>query len=227
MSSIISINNVKKVFGIGENEFHALKGISLNVNENEFVSLMGCSGSGKSTLMNIIACLDSPTEGKYLLKDKDVSVMDDNDLALIRNNEIGIVFQTFNLLGKKTAWENVALPLVYSNINKDERYQRATSMLEKVGLKDKTESRPNQMSGGQIQRVAIARALINNPSLLLADEPTGNLDSQTSHEIMDLFTEINQQGNTIIMVTHENDIARYTQRIISLQDGLIISNNTK
>jgi putative ABC transport system ATP-binding protein len=227
MSTIISIKDVKKTFGTGENTFHALKGISLTVEENEFVSLMGSSGSGKSTLMNIIACLDSPSAGEYHLKNKDVSVLNDNELALIRNNEIGIVFQTFNLLGKKTAWENVALPLVYADIDKEERYQRAIAMLEKVGLKDKAESKPNQMSGGQIQRVAIARALINNPSLLLADEPTGNLDSATSREIMDLFTELNQQGNTIIMVTHEEDIAKYTQRIIYLQDGLITSTDLK
>jgi putative ABC transport system ATP-binding protein len=225
MSEIINISNVRKTFGFRDNEFHALKGVSLQVQKNEFVALMGSSGSGKSTLMNIISCLDTPTEGSYFLNGQDVSCMNDDDLALVRNNEIGIVFQTFNLLNKKSAWENVALPLVYANIDKDERFERALAMLDKVGLKSKAESKPSQMSGGQIQRVAVARALINNPSLLLADEPTGNLDSTTSYEIMDLFTELHQQGNTILMVTHEDDIANYTQRIIRLQDGLILTNN--
>ena len=224
MSSIISIKNIKKVFGEGENAFKALKGVSLDVKKNEFISLMGGSGSGKSTLINIIACLDSPSEGIYFLNNTDVEQLDDDELAKLRNEEIGIVFQNFNLLPKKKAWENVALPLVYSKVEKEERYDRALLMLDKVGLKSKSESKPNQMSGGQIQRVAIARALINNPSLILADEPTGNLDSETSFEIMQLFTELHQQGNTIVMVTHEKVISDYTQRVVLLHDGFIHSN---
>lgn len=224
MSGVIKINNIKKAYGEGANLFHALKGVSLEVLENEFVALMGSSGSGKSTLMNIISCLDTPTEGSYYLNDKDVSNMDDDALAQIRNKEIGIVFQSFNLLAKKNAWENVSLPLIYAGVDKDESYGRALQMLDKVGLKAKAFSKPNEMSGGQVQRVAIARALINNPSLLLADEPTGNLDSKTSLDIMELFTELHQQGNTIVMVTHEDDIAQYAQRVVHLQDGLISKN---
>ena len=201
----------------------ALKSVSISINKGEYVAFMGPSGSGKSTLMNIIGCLDSPTGGTYILNGKDVSDMSENDLAETRNKEIGFVFQTFNLLPRQSSLENVALPLIYAGFGKTARTERAQEVLASVGLGDRSHHKPNELSGGQRQRVAIARALVNNPSILLADEPTGNLDSKTSYEIMELFEEIHAKGNTIIMVTHEEDIAQYAHRIIRLRDGLVES----
>lgn len=201
----------------------ALKTISISINKGEYVAFMGPSGSGKSTLMNIIGCLDSPTGGSYTLNGKDVSDMSENELAEIRNKEIGFVFQTFNLLPRQSSLENVALPLIYAGFNKTARTERAQSVLESVGLGERSHHKPNELSGGQRQRVAVARALVNTPSILLADEPTGNLDTKTSYEIMELFEDIHAQGNTIIMVTHEEDIAQYAHRIIRLRDGLVES----
>jgi putative ABC transport system ATP-binding protein len=195
--------------------------------KNDYVALMGPSGSGKSTLMNILGCLDTPTSGKYILNGKDVSKMPDNDLAEVRNKEIGFVFQQFNLLPRLSAIENVALPLIYAGVNKKERTERALESLKKVGLADRGHHKSNELSGGQIQRVAIARALVNNPSILLADEPTGNLDSKTSIEVMDIFGKIQEAGNTVILVTHEEDIANYAKRIVRLKDGVIESDNRK
>jgi putative ABC transport system ATP-binding protein len=200
---------------------HALKKIDLDIQRGEYVALMGPSGSGKSTLMNVIGCLDTPSQGEYWLNDKEVSKMSDVDLSKVRNDEIGFVFQTFNLLTRLTALDNVALPLVYAGIPLKERNERAAETLNKVGLGDRFHHKPNELSGGQRQRVAVARALINNPSLLLADEPTGNLDTQTSHEIMALFEEIHAAGNTIVLVTHEEDIAKHAKKIVRLRDGLI------
>lgn len=220
-NSLISLEQINKTYVLGEQTVHALKGVDLKIQKGEYLALMGPSGSGKSTLMNIIGCLDSPTSGKYWLNGKEVSQMSDSDLSEVRNTEIGFVFQTFNLLNRLTAIENVALPLVYAGVPVSERIQRAQFVLEKVGLKDRMKHKPNELSGGQRQRVAVARALINNPSLLLADEPTGNLDTKTSHEIMALFNEIHESGNTIVLVTHEEDIANHARNIVRMRDGII------
>ncbi len=227
MSSIIHLDNIQKSYFMGNQAIPVLKGINLDIFKNEYVALMGPSGSGKSTLMNILGCLDSPTSGAYILNGKDVSKMPDNDLAEVRNKEIGFVFQQFNLLPRLSAAENVALPLVYAGVSKKERIDRSMAVLEKVGLADRSHHKPNELSGGQIQRVAIARALVNNPAIILADEPTGNLDSKTSVEVMEIFAKIQEGGNTVILVTHEEDIAKYAKRIVRLRDGMIESDNTK
>lgn len=220
---VIALRGITRNFPLGTEVVKVLKGIDLNINRNEYVALMGPSGSGKSTLMNLIGCLDTPTAGEYILNQQDVSKLNDNELADIRNAEIGFVFQTFNLLPRSTALDNVALPLVYAGKPKNEREARAREVLEMVGLGDRMDHRPNQLSGGQRQRVAVARALVNHPSIILADEPTGNLDTKTSLDIMGLFQEIHEKGNTIILVTHEEDIARHAHRIVRLRDGLIES----
>jgi len=227
MQSIIHLDNIRKSYFMGSHSLEVLKGISLDIFRNEYVALMGPSGSGKSTLMNILGCLDTPTSGTYVLNGSDVSKMSDDDLADVRNKEIGFVFQQFNLLPRLSAAENVALPLVYAGTSKKERTERAMEALRKVGLADRSHHRPNEMSGGQIQRVAIARALVNNPSLLLADEPTGNLDTKTSKEVMEIFSNIQASGNTVVLVTHEEDIAAYAKRIVRLRDGNIESDNPK
>ncbi len=219
--ALISLHNIRKTYVLGAQTVHALKKIDLEIQRGEYVALMGPSGSGKSTLMNVIGCLDTPSQGEYWLNDKEVSKMSDVELSKVRNDEIGFVFQTFNLLTRLTALENVALPLVYAGIPIKERNERAAETLNKVGLGDRFHHKPNELSGGQRQRVAVARALINNPSLLLADEPTGNLDTQTSHEIMALFEEIHAAGNTIVLVTHEEDIAKHAKKIVRLRDGVI------
>lgn len=224
-NTLIDIKDIKRDFQLGNETINVLKGIDLQINKGEYVALMGPSGSGKSTLMNILGCLDTPTSGTYILNNKDVSQMHDDDLAEIRNKEIGFVFQTFNLLPRTTALDNVALPMVYAGYSKAERNERAKEVLTQVGLSDRMDHQPNQLSGGQRQRVAVARALVNKPSIILADEPTGNLDSKTSVEIMNLFNDIHKNGNTVILVTHEEDIARYAHRIIRLKDGLIESDN--
>lgn len=218
---IIEIKDISKIYEIGTEVVRALRSITLDINKNEYVALMGPSGSGKSTLMNILGCLDTPSGGEYILNGKDVSRLEDDDLAEIRNIEIGFVFQTFNLLPRYSALENVALPLIYAGVNKKDRLERAEEVLNQVNLGDRIHHKPNELSGGQRQRVAVARALVNRPSIILADEPTGNLDSKTSYEIMGLFEEIQKQGNTVILVTHEEDIAQYAKRIIRLRDGLI------
>ncbi|NNV57866.1 ABC transporter ATP-binding protein [Limnovirga soli] len=227
MQSVIHLETIIKTYYMGSNSLTVLKGLSLDIFRNEYVALMGPSGSGKSTLMNMIGCLDTPTSGTYILNGHDVSKMTDDDLADVRNKEIGFVFQQFNLLPRLTAAENVALPLVYAGVNRKDRTERAMIALEKVGLSSRSHHKPNEMSGGQIQRVAIARALVNNPSILLADEPTGNLDSKTSVEVMEIFSQIQAAGNTVVLVTHEEDIAAYAKRVVRLRDGVIESDNVK
>lgn len=220
---VIRTEQISKRYVMGNEVIHALKSITITIHKGEYVAFMGPSGSGKSTLMNIIGCLDTPSSGRYILAGKDVSNMSEDELAEIRNRQIGFVFQTFNLLPRSTALENVALPLVYAGCGRAERQERAMQALINVGLADRAKHKPNELSGGQRQRVAIARALVNNPSIILADEPTGNLDTRTSYEIMELFDQLHQKGNTIIVVTHEDDIARYAHRIVRLRDGLIES----
>ena len=226
-NAILQLRGITRDFKMGAQTVHVLKGIDLDIFKNQYVALMGPWGSGKSTLMNLLGCLDTPTEGTYVLNGSDVSALDDNALAEIRNNEIGFVFQTFNLLPRSTALENVALPLVYAGWGKEERIARASEVLEQVGLGDRMDHKPNQLSGGQRQRVAVARALVNKPALILADEPTGNLDSKTSVEIMKLFDEIQAAGNTVVLVTHEEDIAQRAKRVIRLVDGNIDSDISK
>ncbi|MDC7995732.1 ABC transporter ATP-binding protein [Altibacter sp. HG106] len=223
MSLVIKIRNIKRDFPLGQEVVKVLKGIDLDIARGEYVALMGPSGSGKSTLMNLLGCLDTPTSGSYELNGRDVSNMTDDELAEIRNKEIGFVFQTFNLLPRTTALENVALPMIYAGASKAERTERAEEVLSDVGLADRMDHRPNQLSGGQRQRVAVGRALVNKPSIILADEPTGNLDSKTSVEIMKLFDDIHAAGNTVILVTHEEDIAEHAHRIIRLRDGMVES----
>ncbi|MFA7360948.1 MAG: ABC transporter ATP-binding protein [Candidatus Kapaibacterium sp.] len=227
MSIIIDITNITKVYEMGEEKLFALNGVDVVIERNEYVAIMGPSGSGKSTLMNIIGCLDTPTSGKYILNGKDVHEMDDDELAEIRNREIGFVFQTFNLLPRNNALHNVELPLIYSGLSKSDRMKQAKDALANVGLADRMMHKPNELSGGQRQRVAVARALVNNPSIILADEPTGNLDTKTGEEIMALFMDLNKKGNTIILVTHEEEIARHANRIIKIRDGLIESDKIK
>ncbi|MDZ7896737.1 MAG: ABC transporter ATP-binding protein [Arcicella sp.] len=228
---IIRTTNISRRYVMGEEVIQALKDVTISVNRGEYVAFMGPSGSGKSTLMNIVGCLDTPTSGRYILNNQDVSEMTENELATVRNKEIGFVFQTFNLLPRQSSLENVALPLIYAGYNKADRIEKAMLALKGVGLENRAGHKPNELSGGQRQRVAIARALVNDPSILLADEPTGNLDTKTSYEIMDLFDQLYSKGNTIVMVTHEDDIAQYAHRIVRLRDGLVetdkINNNVK
>ena len=226
-NAILQLRGITRDFKMGAQTVHVLKGIDLDIYKNQYVALMGPSGSGKSTLMNLLGCLDTPTSGSYVLNGSDASALDDNALAEIRNNEIGFVFQTFNLLPRSTALDNVALPLVYAGWGKEERIARAKEVLEQVGLGDRMDHKPNQLSGGQRQRVAVARALVNRPALILADEPTGNLDSKTSVEIMKLFDAIQAAGNTVVLVTHEEDIAQHAKRVIRLVDGNIDSDISK
>lgn len=227
MSSIIHLENIRKNYFMGKNVLEVLKGVSLDIHKNEYVALMGPSGSGKSTLMNILGCLDTPTGGKYVLNGQDVSKMEDNSLAEVRNKEIGFVFQQFNLLPRLTALENVALPLVYGGMSRKQRNEKAMHVLSLVNLTDRSHHKPNELSGGQSQRVAIARALVNDPAIILADEPTGNLDTKTSYEIMDIFGDIHGRGNTVVLVTHEEDIANHAHRVVRLRDGVIESDKRK
>ena len=227
VNTVIKLEDIRKSYFMGKQELQVLKGITLDILRNEYVALMGPSGSGKSTLMNILGCLDSPSDGKYILNGHDVSTMLDNELAEIRNKEIGFVFQQFNLLPRLSALENVALPLVYAGIPKKIRTEMAEEVLRKVDLSDRSHHKPNELSGGQCQRVAIARALVNNPSIILADEPTGNLDTKTSYEIMNIFSKIHEDGNTVVLVTHEEDISNYAKRVIRLRYGLIESDKRK
>src|SRR2546421_4402017 len=220
---VIDIENITKVYVMGEETVHALRGVSLQIRRNEYLAIMGPSGSGKSTLMNMLGCLDTPSSGRYFFNGKDVSAMDDDELAGIRNHEIGFVFQTFNLLPRSTSLRNVELPLIYAGMDPEAREERATQALVDVGLADRIHHKPNELSGGQRQRVAIARALVNNPSIILADEPTGNLDSKTGEEIMMLLEDLYSRGNTIILVTHERDIAAHARRTVHLRDGIIES----
>ncbi|MEL0173163.1 MAG: ABC transporter ATP-binding protein [bacterium] len=220
---LISLKSIYKIYNVGGEEVRALDGVDLSINNNEYLSIMGPSGSGKSTMMNMIGCLDSPSSGLYEFEGEKVHIMDDSQLASIRNRKIGFVFQTFNLLPKASALHNVEIPLVYANINKEKRLEMASNALISVGLEDRMHHRPNELSGGQRQRVAIARALVNEPSIILADEPTGNLDSKSGHEIMKIFDELHRSGNTIILVTHEDDIAKYSNRIVRLLDGKVVS----
>ena len=219
--AVIDINHLSKIYIMGEQRLHALRDITLSINRNEYVALMGPSGSGKSTLMNVLGCLDTPTGGDYFLNKTNVSQMSDNELAIVRNKEIGFVFQTFNLLPRISSLDNVAIPLIYAGLSKKERIAKAKQAMEMVGLGDRMDHKPNELSGGQRQRVAIARAIVNDPAIILADEPTGNLDTKTSLEIMAIFEKIHNAGNTIIPVTHEPDIAEYAHRIVRLRDGLI------
>lgn len=223
MKPLISVKGLVKKYEMGSQIIRALAGVDLDIYTNDFLALMGPSGSGKSTLMNLLGCLDTPDQGSYILNDRDVAQMEDGELAEVRNKEIGFVFQTFNLLPRVTALENVALPLVYAGMSRDERIEKATYALGEVGLEDRVHHRPNELSGGQRQRVAIARALVNNPSLILADEPTGNLDTKTSIEIMGILEKIHEKGNTIILVTHEEDISQHAHRIVRLRDGVVES----
>ena len=227
MGNLIKIRDITRDFPLGSEIVHVLKGIDLDIEKGEYLAFMGPSGSGKSTLMNLLGCLDTPTSGTYILNGKDVSHMSDDDLAEVRNKEIGFVFQTFNLLPRTTALDNVALPMVYAGYSKSDRYARAQEVLTDVGLADRMDHKPNQLSGGQRQRVAVGRALVNKPSIILADEPTGNLDSKTSVEIMKLFDDIHAAGNTVILVTHEEDIAEHAHRIIRLRDGIVESDERK